>query len=72
MIKWLVVIGVIWAVYYFLIKKKPSVSQKTKNAPQEAQDMVECATCSVYVELNEAILSNGKYYCSQECIDKGN
>ena len=69
MLKWLLVLGVIWAVYYFFIKQKP-VSQKTqkKNEQNDAQEMIECAKCGVYVELDEAILSNGKYYCSQECI----
>jgi uncharacterized protein len=70
MIKWLLVIGVVWAVYYFFIKKK-SVSSSNSNMKQDAQEMVECATCGVYVELNEAILSSGKYYCSQECVTKG-
>ncbi|NPA65408.1 MAG: hypothetical protein GXO11_00855 [Epsilonproteobacteria bacterium] len=69
MIKWLLVLGVVWAVYYFFIKQK-SVSQKTqtKKEQTDAQEMIECAKCGVYVELEEAILSNGKYYCSKECI----
>jgi uncharacterized protein len=69
MIKWLVVIGVIVAVYFFFIKKKPQVSKNDKKqASNDAQEMVECAKCGVYVEVKEAILSNGKYYCSNECL----
>jgi uncharacterized protein len=30
--------------------------------------MVECPTCSIYISKNEAILSNGKYFCSKECL----
>jgi len=31
--------------------------------------MIECAECGVYVEVSECILSNGKYFCSRECIE---
>ena len=70
MIKWLIVIAVVWGIYYFFIKQKPQVKASTKNTtePKDAQEMIECAKCGVYVELEEAILSNGKYYCSQECL----
>jgi len=69
MLKWLLVLGVIWAVYYFFIKQKPLTQKtQTKKEQNDAQEMIECARCGVYVELDEAILSNGKYYCSQECI----
>ena len=33
-------------------------------------DMIECESCKTYVSLNEAILSNGKYYCSKDCLNK--
>lgn len=70
-LKVLLVIGVIAAVYFMFIKKKP-ISSKTesKDSKPQPNDMIECKSCGVYVEVNESILSNGKYYCSQECIDK--
>ncbi len=77
MIKWLLVIGVVAAVYYMFIKKKDSLSGASANTckkdPQSKTDeaveeMVECSKCGVYVEIDEAILSNGKYYCSKECL----
>ena len=70
MLKWLLVLGVIWVVYYYFIKAKPVTKHSNQKSKKEydAQEMVECAKCGVYVELDEAILSNGKYYCSQECI----
>jgi uncharacterized protein len=73
MIKWLLVIGVIWFVYQFFIKKdKKSFtkqSSKSQNKTQkEVNEMVECSKCGVFVEIQEAILSNGKYYCSNECL----
>ncbi len=69
MLKYLLVIGVIAFVYYFFIKKKPikSTTPTQKNKVQ-SDEMVQCQTCEVYVEISETILSNGKYYCSQECL----
>lgn len=66
MLKYLVVIGVIAFVYYFFIKKKP-IQNNSSNDNSKANDMIECANCGTYCEINDAILSNGKYYCSSEC-----
>ena len=76
MIKWLVVVGVIAAIYVFFIKKTPAVSKtnSTNNDDKKdttpSNDMVQCSTCSIYCELDEALLSANKYYCSQECLEK--
>ena len=72
-LKLLLVIGVIYAVYFFFIKKKPAVQSKKDNTQErlEPNEMIECASCGIYCELDEAILSNGSYYCSQECVVKG-
>jgi uncharacterized protein len=72
--KLLLVIGVIALVYFLFIKNKPEVTQnkKTKSDDKPASnDMVQCASCGIYCELDDTILSNNKYYCSQECVDKG-
>ena len=73
-LKLLLVIGVIAIVYFMFIKKKPAVTKtkKTKNKKEEIQsnDMVECAQCGIYCDINDTILSNNKYYCSQECLKK--
>ncbi len=72
MIKWLLVIGVVVAIYYLFIKKSSSNvqnSQKSENKKgDDVDEMVECSRCGVYVEIEEAIVSNGKYYCSKECL----
>jgi len=72
MIKWLLVIGVIAFVYYMFIKKKPIIQKTQTKKKQEtpADELVKCASCDVYCELNDAILSNAKYYCSDECLKK--
>jgi len=73
MIKWLLVIGVIWFVYQNFIKKdKKSFTKQTSKSQNKTQkevnEMVECSKCGVFVDIQEAILSNGKYYCSNECL----
>lgn len=67
LLKIILVLVVIYVVYKFFIKKKPLEKKSDKNEKQP-NDLVECAKCGVYCELNEAILSNGKYYCSNECL----
>ena len=73
-LKFLLIAAVITAVYYMFFKTKPTLKSTEKKEPKpknpEVNDMTECATCGVYVEVKEAILSNGKYYCSRECLKK--
>lgn len=76
MIKWLIVVGVVGLIYFMFIKKKPAVAQE-KKAPKsepkneiQGNDMVECSTCSVFVSVDDMTLSNNKYYCSDECLEK--
>ena len=73
-LKILLVIGVIAIVYFMFIKKKTTVTnsnkdKKRKDKPQ-SNEMVECSECGVYSEIGDSILSNNKYYCSQECLKK--
>jgi len=77
MIKWLVVVGVVGLIYFMFIKKKPSLSTSKKSNETDmkdekidSNDMVECTICNIYCELDEALLSNNKYYCSKECLEK--
>ncbi len=70
-LKLLLISAVIYIVYIMFFKQKSVATttkkQKKENKPQ-ADEMVECANCGVYTEISECILSNGKYYCSDECI----
>jgi len=72
--QYLVIIGLVLIVYFFFIKKKPlSQKKETPKAEKEtpkANDMVECFGCGIYSELDESILSSGKYFCSKDCVDK--
>ena len=77
-LKLLLVITVIAVVYFIFIKKKPlnqtkdnnNKTKTKKNEKPQSNDMVECSICGVYSELSETIISNNKYYCSDECVDK--
>ena len=51
---------IIGGVYYFFIKKKPIENKET-------DVMVECDKCGTYVSNKEAIIKDGKYYCSKKC-----
>jgi uncharacterized protein len=72
-LKVLLIVGVIALVYFIFFKTKPlknTPKKESKNSPDKASDMIECSTCQVYTEISECILSDGKYYCSTECISK--
>lgn len=68
--KILLVVGVIAIIYFILIKKRAKVHGDTKKDELKSSDMVECATCGIYCALDETIVSNGKYYCSKECLKR--
>lgn len=76
MLKYLLVIGVIAIIYFIFIKKKPALghskqeSDTAKKEKVQSNDMVECSTCKIYCELDDALLSNNKYYCSKECLER--
>jgi uncharacterized protein len=73
-LKILLIVGLIAAIYFIFIKKKPQQVQETKDANKKdvprSNEMVECSTCQIYCSLDDVLLSNGKYYCSKECLEK--
>ncbi|GGD33970.1 hypothetical protein GCM10012288_04940 [Malaciobacter pacificus] len=67
-LKVLAIVVVLILVYIFFFKKSRE-SEITGNKKHEIEDeLVECPTCKTYVSSKESILSNGKYYCSKECL----
>lgn len=69
--KFLAFVSVIFLVYILFFKKNREANLKNKRDDkyEEITDtMVECPKCGTYVSKDEAILSNGKYYCSRECL----
>ncbi len=70
--QYLVIVALIAIVYFFFIKKKPiqHKNEKEESSKPQSNDMVECSACGIYCEVSESILSNAKYYCSSECVEK--
>ena len=74
LLKILLVIGVLAAVYFLFFKKStPVASQKKPHGGTEKTDddtMVPCESCGVFVSIKEAFIKDGKYYCSKACMEK--
>lgn len=74
MMQYLIIALLIAVIYFVYFREKPqkvSGTKKAKQPKEQANEMIACATCGVYSELDDSILSNGKYYCSNECLQKG-
>jgi len=72
-LKLLAVVAILFLLYIIFFKKNRVIDkdsqQNTKN--EELEDvLIECPSCGTFVSKDEAILSNGKYYCSNECLRK--
>ncbi len=67
-LKILLLIAVIALVYFLFFKKKTISTPSGKNTP-ETQDMVSCHQCGTYTSTDDALLKNGHYYCSRECME---
>ena len=67
--KLLVFAVVVFIVYTLFFKtSRGKVEQpKKKNRKNDGETMVECTKCSVFVSEKEAIIKDGKFYCSKEC-----
>lgn len=61
---------VLFLIYIVLFKKDREKEVNKDRKPKEKIEdiMVECPTCSTYVSKKEAILSNGRFFCSKECL----
>jgi uncharacterized protein len=67
--KFLAFAAVLFLVYIIFFKKNRESNIKNQDKYDQITDtMVECPKCSTYVSKDEAILSNGKYFCSKECL----
>lgn len=67
-LKFLAIAVVLFLIYIVLFKKDREKSV-TKKEDEKIEDvMVECPSCSTFVSKKEAILSNGHFYCTKECL----
>jgi uncharacterized protein len=69
MIKFLVM-GIILYVTYFVFFRKPKEIKNNKEHSEPIESLIECQECGTFVPKEDTILSNGKYYCSNECVNK--
>lgn len=75
-IKLLILGGLIYGVYLLFFKNGGLLQQvsdaansktKKKKERQESETVVECSKCGVFVSTKEAVIKDGKFYCSKEC-----
>ncbi len=68
--KFLAIAAVLFLVYIVFFKKNREASMKDKSDKYEeiTDTMVECPSCGTFVSKDDAILSNGQYFCSKDCI----
>lgn len=57
----------LYLIYKFFFNKKTKLDNETKQIEEE---LIDCPKCGTYVSKQDAILSNGKYYCSNECLPR--
>lgn len=62
-------IAVVLFLIYMVLFRKGREKNISKKEDEKIEDiMVECPTCSTFVSKKEAILSNGHFYCSKDCL----
>ena len=65
-IKLLALVAILFLTYVLFFKKN-----REKDIKKDNEDiMVECPTCNIYFSKKDGVLSNGKYFCSKECLLK--
>lgn len=64
----LVIIGYIIYLAFFRKKTIKEEQPKKEQGKKENSDiMIECCECSTFVSEKEAIIKDGKFYCSKTC-----
>lgn len=67
MLKWILFLVCIAGAYFIFFKKSNAKPQTKDSKTHTDSIMLECSKCGTYVSNEEAIIQNGKYYCSKEC-----
>ncbi len=69
MIKFLILGVILYIVYISFFKKQTTIKSPKNKKDIEADTVVECFKCKTYVSVDEAIMMDGKYFCSKECLN---
>ena len=64
----LVVLVLVYILFFKKNREQDTSLKKSKKKQEETDVMVECPSCGTFVSKKEGILSNGKFFCSQECL----
>ena len=71
LVKFLMLIIIFFIIYIVFFKKSaPKNVTKRKNSNKKTPSgeiMMECEKCHTFVSENDAIIKDGKFYCSVEC-----
>jgi len=69
LIKAILLAGILFVIYTMFFKKKPSNKsyKSTKDNAIKSDVMLECTKCETFVSEDEAIVKDGKFYCSKKC-----
>jgi len=71
LMKALLLAGIFYVIYIMFFKKpNKEVEQgrkKSKKNPPKGDVMIECVVCETFVSEDEAIIKDGKFYCSKKC-----
>ena len=70
MILKIILVAIALFLLYVFVFKKGREKEVAKKDEAIVDEMIECSSCKVFVSKNEAILSDGKYFCSKECLAK--
>lgn len=65
MFKIVLFIVIIYLCYVVFVKKRQKI---TDNKPEKVENMIECKKCSTFVSIDDAIVKDGEYFCSKECL----
>lgn len=64
--KYLVLLGVIFAVIWWLKLSREPASPPSKSSSKQAQNMVACLHCGLHLPENDAVRTSHGVYCSEE------
>jgi uncharacterized protein len=56
-------------VYKFFGGRLPNIKRSATQKKLDEDTLVECEKCATYVTVKESIIVQGKYYCSDECVE---
>lgn len=70
----LIILAVIIYIIYLTFFKNDALTAKKENKQRSKREddseiMVECSKCGIFISSKEAIIKDGKYYCSKECAE---